>query len=101
MNIPCNRVCPYNTLRGCTILEHPGEYCPMGNMAKKEYKPFTNGDRIRAMTDEEQAHFLVGVQLDAMRFERHKTKPFAESVDEWINWLKQRAEEVTCIQSDM
>ena len=28
-----------------------GKYCPMGNMSKKEYKPLTNADRIRSMTD--------------------------------------------------
>lgn len=31
MNIPCNQACPYNTLKGCTIPEHPGAVCPLRN----------------------------------------------------------------------
>lgn len=76
---PCNQVCPYNTLRGCTILEHPGQYCPMGNMPKKENKPHTNADRFRNMTDEEQQRFVKG---------------FFE-IEDFADWLKQPAKEET------
>lgn len=96
MNNPCNQTCPYNTLRGCTILEHPGKYCPMGNMAKKENTPITNGDRIRAMTDEELAYWMTHLHEDGHclneRCQIFQDKTCEECV---IDWLKQPAKEET------
>ena len=98
MYIPCKQSCPYNTLRGCTILEHPGKYCPMGNMAKKENKPLTNADRIRSMTDEELSDFLEAVTNAC--FERSNPRcpncPMKWSAFCDIDgWLKQPAKEGT------
>lgn len=94
MNNPCNQPCPYNTLRGCTILEHPGKYCPMGNMPKKEYKPLTNGDRIRAMTDEELAYWMTHLHEDGHclneRCQIFQDKTCEECV---VDWLKHPAKE--------
>lgn len=47
--------------------------------AKYEPKPATNADRIRSMTDEELADWLV-------------MNGNGEDYKTWINWLKQEAE---------
>ena len=52
----CGQACPYNTLNGCKVKEY-GLICPMSNMASQK-KPQTNADRIRAMSDEELAHWI-------------------------------------------
>lgn len=55
----CGQACPYNTLYGCKVKEH-NAICPLTNMATPitEYR-MTNADRIRAMSDEELAHFMA------------------------------------------
>lgn len=93
MNIPCNQPCPYNTLRGCIIHERPGKYCPMGNMSKKEYKPLTNGDRIRTMTDEELAIMFAMLRADLSRLDRAVRPYSARDVNGNYDWLKQPAKE--------
>ncbi len=45
-------------------------------------KPITNADRIRSMSDEEFSHFLFGIQCAP-----------ASRPKEWLDWLKQEAEE--------
>jgi hypothetical protein len=59
----------------------------------KPYKPMTNGDRIRSMTDEELAEFLCGV------YDEEETDKFIcgtiipNYYEEAIcDWLKQPAE---------
>ena len=61
------------------------------------YKPLTNGDRIRAMTDEELAK-----EFDAMAsYCAPGSSPspcicsLSECINCWINWLKQPAKEET------
>ena len=60
----CGQACPYNTLYGCKVKEY-NAICPLTNMAKPitEYK-MTNADRIRAMSDEELAEFLIDLADD-------------------------------------
>lgn len=47
-------------------------------------KPKTNADRIRSMTDEELADFLIGVA-------QRGGVPFGEKLLRWLDWLKQEA----------
>ena len=42
----------------------------------------TNADRIRSMNDEEFSHFLFGIQCAP-----------ASKPKEWLDWLRQKAEE--------
>lgn len=57
--IKCNQICPWNYYEiGCK--KPNDELCPMSNLATKE-KTQTNADRIRAMTDDELAEFLCGI----------------------------------------
>ena len=60
----CRQACPYNTLYGCKVKEY-NAICPLTNMAKPitEYK-MTNADRIRAMSDEALAEFLIDLADD-------------------------------------
>ena len=51
--------------------------CDNGN----QFKPLTNADRIRSMSDEEFSHFLFGIQCAP-----------ASRPKEWLDWLKQEAE---------
>ena len=46
-----------------------------------DFKPMANGDRIRSMSDEEFSHFLFGIQCAP-----------ASRPKEWLDWLKQEAE---------
>ena len=48
----------------------------------KPRKPITNADRIRAMTDEELAHFL---EMKAGRFVSFYPTP----AKNWLDWLRQ------------
>ena len=48
-------------------------------------EPQTNADRIRAMTDEEMADFLIGVA-------QRGGVPCGEKLLRWLDWLKQEAE---------
>ena len=56
----------------------------------KSYKPMTNADRIRAMTDEELAEQLYLLRLDALRLEGYEG--FIETQDEVLDWLKEEAD---------
>ena len=55
----CGQACPYNTLDGCKVKEY-NAICPLTNMATPitEYR-MTNADRIRAMSDEELAYWVM------------------------------------------
>lgn len=66
MSLPplaCRQACPYNTLKGCRVKEFGG-ICPLTNVNAGAKMPLTNADRIRAMTDEELARFLVDISGD-------------------------------------
>lgn len=47
----------------------------------EEPKPITNGDRIRAMSDEELADYL-----------RYYSDSYARYDMDWLDWLKQKGE---------
>ena len=67
-----------NDCRNCANMDN--EYCfacDNGN----QFKPLTNADRIRNMSDEEYSHFLFGIQCAP-----------ASKPKEWLDWLQQEAE---------
>lgn len=55
----------------------------------------TNADRIRAMTDEELAEFVSGVEAEAIRRAGLfiTTGDIKRGKDGWLDWLKQEAGE--------
>ena len=58
----CSQVCKWNTYEyGCT--KPLAETCPLINLNAKP-KPMTNADRIRSMSDEELAEFLIDLADD-------------------------------------
>ena len=73
-------VCP----DGCEFFDDSGGY------EIKEKKPMTNGDRIRAMSDEELVKFFEkNVDCCGCMLYGDCTGPCPEN---WLNWLKQPAE---------
>ena len=65
-----------------------------------EPREMTNADRIRAMSDEELAETLYGLQKEVCRFMAIRLKYpvekliFEENLPELIDWLQQPAEEI-------
>jgi len=58
-----------------------------------EKTPFTNADRIRAMTDEELADLLRRiVQSMTLEFAFIVTKDEKIPVPNWLDWLQQEAQ---------
>lgn len=60
---------------GCDVYHKCGEDC-IG------YKPMTNADRIRSMTDEELAEHFSGLIRDTKEHE------YCQDKDDWLKWLK-------------
>lgn len=56
--------------------------CAECGLSRKNYKPMTNADRIRAMTDEELADYL-----------RYYSDSYARYDMDWLDWLRQEAQE--------
>lgn len=80
-----------NDCRNCANVDN--EYCfacDNGN----QFKPMTNGDRIRAMTDEELADWL-GVYCNGQTAQE-VGKPCVSGMGSceecWLDWLKQEEE---------
>ena len=66
-----------------------------GQAIVRNIKPQTNADRVRAMTDEELAEWIVSVQQDIVDYyscKKHVPELPVESKI-WLDWLKQEAEE--------
>ena len=59
----------------------------------EDFKPETNADRIRNMTDEELDKFLGEVQWDVANYcggvTQKQEYPVPEQRGAWLNWLKQ------------
>ena len=56
----------------------------------------TNGDRIRAMTDEELAEFIMDVQGDVANYYcgNYSSEPSLPTRKEaWLEWLREEADE--------
>lgn len=56
--------------------------CVECGLSRKNFKPMTNGDRIRSMSDEELAEFL-SIQMVAEVVHGWKC---------WLDWLRQEAQ---------
>lgn len=83
----------------CTHKDLPSfsETCLECGIAMRNYKPITNADRIRAMSDEELDKFLGEVQWDVANYcggvTQKQEYPVPEQRGVWLDWLKQEAEE--------
>ena len=58
--------------------------CVECGLSRKNFKPITNADRIRAMTDEELAEFIRDQIID-----RNMGIPS----ETWLDWLRQEVSE--------
>lgn len=85
----CGQACPYNTLDGCKVKEY-NAICPLTNMATPitEYR-MTNADRIRAMSDEELAYWVMCPHDDVCDSDGALDGDCMKCV---LQWLKQPAE---------
>jgi hypothetical protein len=63
------------------------------HMAEQSYKPMTNGDRIRSMTDEELAEFLWCFDSDEFAQEELRDGIWILTKRKLEEWLKQPVEE--------
>lgn len=89
----CNQVCAWNRYKhGCT--KPLPVACPLeaalGNTGVANENPITNGDRVRAMSDEELGRFLAAVEN---RRSAAGGGAFWKGAAHAIEWLKQPAEE--------
>ena len=73
--------------------------CVECGLSRKNYKPITNADRIRSMSDEELAEWLERIRLCCATDLCGRNCPFAEvcyssaeAPKETLDWLKQEAE---------
>lgn len=71
--------------------EYPCERCVHGCIVKEYYEPMTNGDRIRAMSDEELTEFLCRVKADYQWM--NPEYPSEEEAGEWVEWIQREVEE--------
>lgn len=65
----------------------------------KPYKPKTNADRVRAMSDEELAKYLYQMQKNILRYVAtvigySEEFDFADEAPDLLEWLQQPSEEV-------
>lgn len=65
------------------------EYCNLTECPEYEAKPMTNGDRIRAMTDEELANEMIGCPPDR----KVRCQLECECSQCWLGWLQQPVKE--------
>ena len=64
--------------------------CDNGN----QFKPVTNADRIRAMSDEELAKWLCVMNIDDCPDKAHERHCTDKCYECWLDWLKSPVEEV-------
>ena len=61
--------------------------CVECGLSRKNYKPQTNADRIRAMSDKDLAAYLANICYDLW-------KMFTKDPEKmWLDWLRQEASE--------
>ena len=86
----CSQVCKWNTYEyGCT--KPLAETCPLINLNAKP-KPMTNADRIRAMSDEEMAEFIISIPMCVGEDEDLNCE-IDVCKECFLKWLRQPAEE--------
>ena len=68
--------------------------CVECGLSRKHYKPITNADRIRAMSDEELADKFEEIQLKtAKAYGNDDLLLKGELKKYWLEWLKQEVSE--------
>ena len=92
-------LCPYDSEETCKEMREHGECFYEGTFTRVKYddcqyriQHITNADRIRAMTDEQLAYFLLAVKIDyaGCAFPDHESCPAKGSCyDCWLEWLKE------------
>lgn len=75
--LSCKHKNVYEPLTKCFVCNFSGIECKNFEMYKP--KPQTNADRIRSMTDEELAEWIISITEDL--------------TTRWLDWLKQEAVE--------
>lgn len=63
--------------------------CDNGN----QFKPMTNADRVRSMTDEELAMWINDVTTNALSVLALGSNKQTKTIFYWLDWLKQEAKE--------
>lgn len=69
--------------------------CVECGLLRKNYKPMTNADRIRAMSDEELAEFMKPYDSGCPRWNGKEPMPCSMRTncrDCWLDWLKSPVE---------
>ena len=66
--------------------------CVECGLSRKNYKPMTNADRIRSMSDEELAEFVIGV-LCYTKLPYMEIREKALRDNELIDWLEQEVKD--------
>jgi len=86
---PIECKCDICSFQRCGYYEYPCDQCD----DYSEYKPRSNADRIRAMTDEELADKVVCyIRCEACEKEFHiECDPLKTCRGIWLDWLKQEA----------
>ena len=68
--------------------------CVECGLSRKNYKPITNADRLRAMTDEELAAWLSHHSMACVQGKRPCPEDCVGGCEQcWLDWLKQEAGE--------
>ncbi len=100
LTYPSNKICPRCGTGGYVWYLDNSEYVAKctncGHYFRKDdfpmcvldgaQKPTTNADRIRAMSDEELADFMI-------RVAQRGGKPTDSGLVRWLDWLKQEAKD--------
>lgn len=97
----CGQACAYNTLNGCTVKKY-NAICPLTNVATPAAESrMTNADRIRTMSVEELAEWIVKQTVyqesafsepSYLNLLTGSDDTFASAVNGTVKWLKQSAE---------
>ena len=83
----------------CKSCEYGDRNCPgvatyvFGCAQYEKRNPRTNGDRIRAMTDEELAKYLEGFGGTPPTCDTDGERDYKKCRDCWLDWLKQEVQE--------
>lgn len=87
----CRQACPYNTLYGCKVKEK-NAICPLTNSITPitEYR-MTNGDRIRAMSNEKLVELMESVAVAGCPCPSRNCRASCSACI--MDWLKEPAEE--------
>lgn len=83
---------PYGAGCACARAECTDD-CSVYKRYKPEPKPITHGDQLRAMSDEELAEFISGVEAEAIRRAGLfiTVGDIQRGKEGWLDWLRREA----------